>query len=116
MRGSGKGLHQSKSRMKIAVLGRETFFPAYAKAVQLCAIQRLVTRLLLPVQLAVLTASSAERFGLCLIGLPKYRCDKNEKASLAVDIDILRLLQKARVFHYSQSETVSLLLCYLLIW
>lgn len=67
--GSGKGLHQSKSREKIAVLGRETFFPAYAKTVQPCATQRLVTKPFLPVQLAVLTASSAESLGLCLIGL-----------------------------------------------
>lgn len=69
MHDSGKGLHQNKSRGKNAVLGRETFFPAYAKAVQLCATQRPVTKPLLPVQLAVLTASSAESLGSCLIEL-----------------------------------------------
>lgn len=51
------------------VLGIETLSTACAKAVQPCATQRLVTKPLLTVQLAVLAASSAKSLGSCLKGL-----------------------------------------------
>lgn len=71
MHGSGRGftLASQEKQEKIVVLGSETFFPAYAKAVQLCATQRLMTKPLLTVQLAVLAASSAKSLGSFLIGL-----------------------------------------------
>lgn len=71
MHSSGKRftLLSEEKQEEIMVLGTETLFTASAKAVQPCATQRLVTKPLLTVQLAVLAASSAKSLGSCLKGL-----------------------------------------------
>lgn len=62
---SGKGSHSSKSKKKLHFLEEKLSFQLMPRQ---CATQRLVTKPVLPVQLAVLTVSSAENLGSCLVG------------------------------------------------